>query len=79
MKATGSGATVEIYRLALDAAGYTHAEATAENVIDCFTDYVAAGYFADLDMYDDLSDIDIYMMCAALICRQKAVKSCQKH
>lgn len=54
------------YREVLDAAGYTHAEPTEENVRCCFIDYVAAGYFQNVSL-DDLDDITLDEMCLNLL------------
>lgn len=45
-------------RSALDTAGYTHEPATEEALKACFLDYVAAGYFADLDLEDCMAEIE---------------------
>lgn len=55
----------DLYRKALDAAGYDHEEATEENVRICFMDYVDAGYWSNLDA-DSVEDISVYDMCIAL-------------
>lgn len=57
---------MELYRRALDRAGYTHAEADQESVKECFGDYVAAGYWSNLDL-DDLEGITVLEMCEALL------------
>lgn len=63
---------IDLYRKALDAAGYQHDEATSENVRSCFLDYVAAGYWSNLTMDDDdLTDITVFEMCIALIGKRK--------
>lgn len=56
---------MELYERAIQAAGYD-LPPTEESVRECFADYVAAGYFADLDM-DDLAEIKTEDMAIALI------------
>lgn len=53
-------------RRALDAAGYSYDEPTKEALIECFSDYVDTGAWADLTM-EDIEDISISEMCRALI------------
>jgi len=47
-----------LIRQALDAAGYTDEPATEEALRGCFLDYVAAGYWRDLDFEDVIAEID---------------------
>lgn len=37
---------------ALEIAGYASEHASAERLMDCFKDYVAEGYFENLDLVD---------------------------
>ena len=61
-------------RKSLDCAGYTHAPATLEALRECFMDYVASGYFCDLDYVDakeqvESGEITEDMMIKALLNR----------
>lgn len=56
----------ELYRKALDRAGYTHAEANGENVRECFEDYVDAGYWTNIN-HEDMEDMTTIEMCQALL------------
>lgn len=58
----------ELFRKALDAAGYNHEPATEEAVRSCFADYVVAGYWSNLS-YEDIEDdgITVTSMCYSLI------------
>lgn len=56
----------EKIRRALDHAGYTHVQATPENLIECFRDYVDAGTWRDLTL-EDIEYITLNEMCRALI------------
>ncbi|MFD0717679.1 hypothetical protein [Paenibacillus sp. GCM10027626] len=55
-----------MYRKALDAAGYGHEPATEAAVRECFADYVAAGYWADVYI-DELDEIQTIDMARALM------------
>lgn len=44
-------------REALDAAGYHHASANYESLKSCFLDYVASGYWGDLEFEDAIEQI----------------------
>ena len=59
-------AGMEMIRQALDHAGYEHVEATPENLIECFRDYVDAGVWENLTL-DDIEDITLTEMCKALL------------
>lgn len=45
-------------REALDESGYTWEAATEENLRQCFLDYVASGYWADLNLEDAKKQIE---------------------
>lgn len=60
-------------RQALDAAGYYDDPATEEALINCFLDYVAAGYWRDLDYIDAQEDIK-----AGLITKQMMIKALKR-
>jgi len=47
-----------LIRQALDAAGYTDEPATEEALRGCFLDYVACGYWSDLDFEDVVADLE---------------------
>lgn len=55
-----------LYRRALDAAGYLDEPATEEAVRECFSDYVDACYWADV-YADELDEIATADMCRALL------------
>lgn len=57
---------VNLFRLALDAAGYYDDEATEQNVRKCLLDYVDAGVFRDLTC-DDVDDLTPREMAIGLI------------
>lgn len=42
----------------LDRAGYNHLDATEQNLIICFMDYVDAGYFGNLDYEEAKEEIE---------------------
>lgn len=44
---------------ALMAAGYGHMPPTRESLIECFLDYVASGYYGDLDYTDALEMVEL--------------------
>lgn len=52
-------------RRALDAAGYSHEQPTRENLVNCFSDYVDAGVWADLTL-EDIEGLSVSDMCRAL-------------
>lgn len=56
LKTIQATANKQLFRKALDMAGYHGQAATAENVRKCLSDYVDAGVFRDMD----LSDINEY-------------------
>lgn len=63
-------------RTALDAAGYTHSPATLDELINCFIDYAACGYWSNLSLWDAREDIDSgeitkEQMISALIGRKR--------
>lgn len=53
---------MEMYRQALDAAGYHHAPPTDQAVRECFVDYVDAGFWSNVDL-EDVKDISTGDMC----------------
>jgi hypothetical protein len=56
----------DLFRLALDAAGYYDNEATEQNVRDCLLDYIDAGVFRNLDS-EDVDDLTPQEMASGLI------------
>lgn len=56
----------DYFRKVLDAAGYYHDDPTEDNVRRCFGDYVAAGYWSNVDI-DDIEDITIDEICLNLL------------
>jgi hypothetical protein len=56
----------DLIKRALANAGYDDCEPTESSIIECFTDYVDAGIWRDIEM-DDVEDITVNQMCRALI------------
>lgn len=65
-----------VYRLTLDVCGYTDSPPTEEAVRECFVDYVAAGYFENLEM-DDVNELEITAICRNLIGADKRGRAIQ--
>lgn len=61
-----------IYRRVLEIAGYGHEEPTEESVRECFRDYVAAGYWRDLNL-EDVQEITTLEICQAF-CKMKGLR-----
>jgi predicted transport protein len=56
----------DLIRKALDAAGYHHSPATEQALLECFKDYVDAGYWSNLDS-EDVEDLTVTEMCRGLM------------
>jgi hypothetical protein len=54
-----------LIKRALDKAGYD-CDPTEKNLRECFTDYVNAGCWSNLEM-EDIEDLTIKQMCIGLI------------